>query len=151
MRFEGKDFFTGRVPDKLSLAPLRDFLDRFSREQVSHYDALPPALQPYRALAANASGLLFIPLGSADFIALVRPEVIETVNWAGKPQEMEETPALATRLLTPRNSFRVWSQHLRNTAEEWTGTELEFGEEIRSDIQLFWPPRAWSGLPCTIR
>ena len=137
LRFEGKDFFTGRVPDKLSLAPLRDFLDRFPREQVSHYDALPQALQPYRALAANASGVLFIPLGSADFIALVRPEVIETLNWAGKPQGLEDNPELAGRPLTPRNSFAVWSQRLRNTAEPWTGTELEFGEKTRIDIQLF--------------
>ena len=134
LRFEGKDFFTGRVPDKLSLAPLRDFLDRFPREQVSHYDALPQPLQSYRALAANASGVLFIPLGSADFVALVRPEVIETVNWAGKPQAPEDNPA---RPLTPRNSFAVWSQRLRNTAEPWTATELEFAEKVRIDIQLF--------------
>jgi chemotaxis family two-component system sensor kinase Cph1 len=137
LRFEGKDFFTGRVPDKLALAPLRDFLDRFPREQVSHYAALPQPLQSHRALAANASGVLFIPLGSADFIALVRPEVIETVSWAGKPQELEDNADFAARPLTPRNSFAVWSQRVRNHADQWTGTELEFAEKIRIDIQMF--------------
>jgi len=137
LRFEGEDFFTGLVPDKLSLGPLRDFLDRFPREQISHYNALPEALQSYRALSKNASGVLFIPLGSADFIALLRPEVIETVNWAGKPEAPEDNPELAARPLTPRNSFAVWSQRVRNTSEQWTDTELEFGEKLRIDLQLF--------------
>jgi chemotaxis family two-component system sensor kinase Cph1 len=136
LRFEGEDFFAGLVPDKLSLAPLRDFLERFPREQISHYDALPEALLAYRALSTNASGVLFVPLGSADFIALVRPEVIETLNWAGKPEATEDTPEPA-RPLTPRNSFAVWSQQVRNTAEPWTATELEFGEKLRVDLQLF--------------
>ena len=137
LRFEGKDFFTGLVPDKLSLGPLRDFLDRFPREQISHYDTLPEPLQQSRALVATASGLLFIPLGSADFVALVRPEVIGTVNWAGKPEALEEDARTAVSPLTPRNSFAAWSQKVRNTAEPWTDTELEFGEKIRTDILLF--------------
>ena len=137
LRFEGEDFFAGLVPDKLSLAPLRDLLDLFPREHVSHYEALPEALQSWRALAANASGVLFMPLGSADFIALLRPEVIETVNWAGKPAFSEEDPLFAAPLLTPRNSFAVWSQRVRNTAEQWSRMELEFGERLRVDLLLF--------------
>jgi len=99
LRFEGKDFFAGLVPDKLSLVPLRDFLDRFPREQISHYDTLPEPLRQYRALVANASGLLFVPLDSADFVALVRPEVIETVTWAGKPEALGDKAGPAARLL----------------------------------------------------
>jgi diguanylate cyclase (GGDEF)-like protein len=137
LRLEGRDYFAGLVPDKLSLGPLRDFLDRFPREQVSDYDTLPEPLQQYRALVANSSGLLFVPLGSADFVALLRPEVIETVNWAGKPMSLEENAGPASSPLTPRNSFAVWAQRVRNTAEPWTDTELEFGEKMRTDLQLF--------------
>jgi diguanylate cyclase (GGDEF)-like protein len=137
LRFEGEDFFTGLVPDKQSLAPLRDFLELLPREHVSHYDVLPEVLQSWRALAANASGVLFMPLGSADFIVLFRPEVIETVNWAGKPEFPEDDPLFAARPLTPRNSFAVWSQRVRNTAEQWSRTELEFGEKMRVDLLLF--------------
>ncbi len=137
LRFDGEDFFAGLVPDKLSLAPLRDFLELLPREHVSHYDALPDTFQSSRSLAANASGLLFIPLGSADFIALLRPEVIETVSWAGKPEFPEDNPLFAARPLTPRNSFAVWSQRVRNTAEQWSSTELEFGEKLRGDLLLF--------------
>ena len=137
LRFEGEDFFTGLVPDKLALAPLRDFLERFSREEISFYDSLPEALQPYRALSANASGLLFIPLGSADFIALMRPEVISTVNWAGKPEALEESPGPAARALTPRNSFAVWSQSVKNTSEPWSSGDVEFGTQLRTDLQTF--------------
>jgi diguanylate cyclase (GGDEF)-like protein len=137
LRFEGEDLFAGVVPDRLALAPLRDFLERFPRDQVSSYDTLPEALGSYRALCANASGVLFIPLSSADFIALVRPEVIETVKWAGRPDAQEDNSGLAARPLTPRNSFAVWAQRVRNTSEPWTATEVEFGEKIRTDLQSF--------------
>ncbi len=136
LRFEGKDFFAGLVPDKSSLIPLRDFIDRFPREGVSYYDSLPEALQRYRALSANASGVLFIPLSSADFIAVVRPEVIETVNWAGKPDAGDDSPKSKPSPLTPRNSFAVWSERVRNTSEKWTDSEIEFAEKMHGDLQV---------------
>jgi chemotaxis family two-component system sensor kinase Cph1 len=136
LRCEGEDFFAGVVPDTLALAPLRDLLDLFPREEVSNYDALPEVLRSHRALSANASGVLFIPLGSADFMALVRPEVIQTVNWAGKP-ELDNISGPAARRLTPRNSFAVWSQRLRNTSEPWTDIEVEFAAKLRTDILTF--------------
>jgi chemotaxis family two-component system sensor kinase Cph1 len=136
LRFEGEDAFAGLVPDTLALAPLRDFLELFPREEVSHYDVLPEVLHPHRALSANASGVLFIPLSSADFIALLRPEVIQTVNWAGKP-ELDNVSVPAERPLTPRNSFALWSQLLRNTSEPWTDIEIEFAAKLRTDIQVF--------------
>ena len=137
LRCEGEDFFVGSVPDKLSLGPLRDYIELFPRERVSHFQSLPEPLRSYRALVANASGLLFIPLGSVDFIALVRPEVIETVNWAGKPGINEDQSIIAAHPLTPRNSFAVWSQRVRNTSEPWTETELEFSNKLRMDFELF--------------
>jgi len=137
LRFEGEDFFAGLVPDKLAIPPLRDILELLPREHVSHYDTLPESLRSSRSLQANASGVLFLPLGSADFIALMRPEVIETVNWAGKPEMQEDCPGLATLPLTPRNSFAVWSERVRNTSEPWVAAELEFGEKLRIDLELF--------------
>jgi diguanylate cyclase (GGDEF)-like protein len=137
LRFEGKDYFSGVVPDPASLAPLRDYIDRYPREQVSGYDILPEELRSYRALAVTASGALFIPLSSTDFLTLVRPEVIETVNWAGKPQDLDDDLQLPARQLTPRNSFITWSQRVRNSSEQWTETELAFGEKLRTDLQQF--------------
>jgi chemotaxis family two-component system sensor kinase Cph1 len=141
LRFEGEDLFVGRVPDKLSLAPMRDYLELLPREQLSHFGVLPESLRSYRALVVNASGVLFIPLGSVDFIALVRPEVIETVNWAGKPAVAEEPAVVAVQTLGqtlgPRNSFAVWSEQVRHTSEPWSDTQLEFGERLRLDVEHF--------------
>ncbi len=133
LRCEGEDFFAGRTPDRLSLAPLRDFLECYPREEVSHYNALPEALQSFRPLSANASGLLFVPLGGADFLALVRPEVIETVSWAGKV----EVEGKLVEQLTPRHSFAVWLQRMRNAAEPWTDIDHEFAVKLRTDLLAF--------------
>ena len=139
LRFEGEDLFAGRVPDKLSLAPLRDSIELLPRERVSHFEALPEPLRTYRALVANASGVLFLPLGSVDFIALVRPEVIETVNWAGKPEEPEGPGVVAGPMLAqalgPRNSFAVWTEQVRHTSEPWSETQVEFGERLRLEVE----------------
>ena len=138
LRFEGEDFYNGMVPDGNSLVPLQDFLQLLPREQVSHYDVLPPELQSYRALTANASGVLFIPLGSSDFLVLLRHEMISIVNWAVKPDLSDDQPGTPpAHPLTPRDSFAVWPQRVKNTSEPWTGTEIEFGETLRLDLQLF--------------
>ncbi len=137
LHYEGEDFFCGMTPDPLSLAPLRDFLERYPRDEVSFYNVVPEPLLPYRALAAHASGLLFIPLSGTDFLALMRPEVIDTVNWAGRPDFAQEYKPTATQQLTPRNSFAVWSQRVRNTAQPWTDCEIEHAATLRGEIQSF--------------
>lgn len=137
LRFEGEDFFVGRVPDKLSLAPMRDLIELFPREQTSHFESLPKSLRSYRALVTNASGVLFIPLGSVDFVALVRPEVIETVNWAGNPNNSEGASINPAQTPGPRNSFAAWSEQVKNTSEPWTDTQIEFSERLRLDVEHF--------------
>jgi light-regulated signal transduction histidine kinase (bacteriophytochrome) len=81
--------------------------------------------------------VLFIPLGSDDFIALVRPEVIATVNWAGKPPNQDNGPASVAASLTPRNSFALWSEVVTNASEPWTDTDLEFAAKLRTELRLF--------------
>lgn len=133
LRFQGEDAFAGMVPDLVSLAPLRDWLDSWSRDTITFQETLPAALASHPALAAHASGVLFIPLGSENFILLLRQEMVQLVNWAGKPAALlgDESSAAA---LTPRNSFSVWVQQVRNTSEPWTDIEIEFGEILRTEL-----------------
>jgi light-regulated signal transduction histidine kinase (bacteriophytochrome) len=54
-----------------------------------------------------------------------------------------------------RLPLAVWSQRVRNTAEQWSSTELEFSEKLRGDLLLFLSTVrleqiAWNRLPCTM-
>ena len=83
LHFEAEDHFAGLTPEPQFIGPLRDWLDLLPKEQASHYHQLPKALMPHPAIVRNASGAMYIPLSSSDFIVLMRQEVAHVVNWAG--------------------------------------------------------------------
>ena len=136
LRFQGEDIFDGAVPDALSLEPLREWLQALPRGEISQYHTLPQVLDSHPGLAANASGLMLLPLTGTDFVALMRPEVVQTIRWAGKPASTEDDLKGASPL-TPRASFALWAQELRNTAEWWTDIQIEFAGEVRQYLLDF--------------
>jgi diguanylate cyclase (GGDEF)-like protein len=131
LHYSGEDHFTGLVPDEESLLPLRNWLEVLSREEVADFSHLPESLNRHRNVARMASGMLFIPLSSTDFIVFLRQEAVQVVNWAGKPQSMDDNDPKA---LTPRNSFSVWAQEVRNSSEPWLDSEIELAMNLRTEL-----------------
>lgn len=131
MSFDGDDYFAGMVPDLSSLMPLRNWLESLPKDKVSQYHELPESLMKYRAIVSNASGAMYIPLTTTDFILLLRREVVEVVNWASQVGNHEEGDP---RALTPRNSFSSWMQEVRNTSEPWQALHTSFAQTLRDDI-----------------
>ena len=92
-----------------------------------------PALRRWLRAARDA----FVASGPAaieppaPFLALLRPELVQTVKWAGEPPE-DQQPAL-----TPRSSFAEWVAESRGTAEAWTDIQLEYAEKLRQNLLKF--------------
>jgi chemotaxis family two-component system sensor kinase Cph1 len=94
--------------------------------------------------ADRASGLLAVSVSRArrSWVLWFRPEVIQTVNWAGDPRKAGSddalTPALAAHAppadraprLHPRDSFEVWRQTVVGHARPWTKQEIESAVEM---------------------
>jgi diguanylate cyclase (GGDEF)-like protein len=137
LSFEGEDIIDGAAPDALSLEPLREWLRALPREEVSQYHTLPQVLESDPALAAKASGLMLLPLAGTDFVAFMRPEVVQTIQWAGRPACAEDHSRDDSPNLSPRASFARWAQELRNTAERWTDIQIEFAGEVRQYLLDF--------------
>lgn len=131
LHFRGEEYLAGLTPEPHFLSPLRDWLDLLPNEQVSHYHQLPKALMPYPALVRNASGAMYIPLSSSDFIVVMRQEVAHVVNWAGQPAFLDENN---NRSFTPQNSFSNWAQEVRNSAEPWEDSEMLCAESLRKEL-----------------
>lgn len=78
------------------------------------------------------AGLLVVPVGPTDYVALFRREVIRTVDWLGDQ-------SLANRFhpLSPRLSFSSWTQRVKGTASPWgasTRDARELGRELESAL-----------------
>jgi light-regulated signal transduction histidine kinase (bacteriophytochrome) len=81
----------------------------------------------------RGSGLLAIPLEPRRGVYLMgfRPEVIQTVDWGGNPNEAIRFEADG-RSYHPRNSFAIWQETVRLHSEPWQPEVLEAAESLRT-------------------
>jgi two-component system, chemotaxis family, sensor kinase Cph1 len=130
-RLDNLEFHSGNVPDEISLRALRNSLQTNDRSSVTALQSINPILGQYPALIRFASGSLYIPLAGEDYLLLLRPEQVESVRWAGRPQS-ETGVAEEIAQLTPRASFQAWTQTVKGTADPWQEAEFEAAGNLRA-------------------
>ena len=87
-------------------------------------DNLAAHLPPVPGISWQASGLLSILIPSEHPIRLIwfRAEQVMEVEWAGNPHAKTSEDA---QFLSPRKSFEVWRQTVRQHSRKWTDAETE--------------------------
>ena len=138
--FDGDIIRLGNAPTEPQLRELLAWLAAQPRQdvfQTNSYAALNPA---GLALRGTASGILAAALADApgNYLLWFRPEVVQTVTWAGQ-NEKPERRADGQLFLSPRQSFEAWKQLVENTATPWLPFEVETAQEIRlriADLRL---------------
>ncbi len=136
LRYDGHDYVSGDIPDKNELEQLGDWFKTLPVGEISSCQTLPSSLLSCPKLASRACGVLFIPLGDQGFVALLRPEIIKTISWAGKPQQIDQ-PDGDLEPKSPRSSFATWVQQTRFNSEPWTAAQKEFGAKLQADLLDF--------------
>ncbi|MCS0504186.1 HWE histidine kinase domain-containing protein [Ancylobacter mangrovi] len=98
-------------------------------------DSLARAWEPAAAFSEEASGMLALPLSQLprDYLLFFRREVAQTLDWAGRPEKVYETGPFGDRL-TPRKSFAIWKETVRQHASPWTDADREIAEATRSAL-----------------
>lgn len=83
-----------------------------------------------------ASGLLVIIISQSQrkCILWFRPEVIQTINWAGNPYESLKVEKDGKLVLCPRNSFELWKEQVDCQANPWKTCEIEAATALRKAI-----------------
>jgi light-regulated signal transduction histidine kinase (bacteriophytochrome) len=85
----------------------------------------------------QASGLLSISIKlnhTSYHIIWFRPEVVQTVNWAGDPTKLLDIDDdLAP---SPRRSFELWKETVKAKSSPWDEVEIEAALELRSTLML---------------
>lgn len=138
--FEGEIITLGRTPTKPQIAALTQWLRENAPADLFHTDSYARDNPAGLAIRGAASGILAVSLSQepGDYLIWFRPEVIQTVTWAGREQKVERMENGLLHL-SPRQSFEAWRQLVDSTAEPWLPMELQAAEEIRlhlSDVRL---------------
>src|SRR5579885_1469341 len=96
---------------------------------------LDPRFENVDAMRAHASGIMAISLSQIHRMQILwfRPEVVQTVHWAGEPAKAHEIVDGVLQI-HPRNSFVSWKEIVRGKSEPWTDAEIESAREFRHAV-----------------
>jgi chemotaxis family two-component system sensor kinase Cph1 len=134
--FEGKWTLIGKVPriDEIN-GLVRWLATEYPRSEVFATHELPRLYPPAENFKDVVSGLLAISIPKSDdnYVLWFRPEVIQTISWAGNPTKSVELHESGVRL-HPRKSFSLWKEVVKSRAVPWKRVEIEAALELRKSI-----------------
>ncbi len=123
---------TGDTPDAPTIQRIAAWLAN-GIEQERHTDRLPSVAPAFEGLAGVAAGVMAISISRLHrhYIIWFRPEIIQTIAWAGDPRK--ET-AIVDGRLHPRRSFATWREEVRGRSLPWSPGEVKAALELRQAL-----------------
>ncbi|WP_289021586.1 ATP-binding protein [uncultured Salegentibacter sp.] len=124
----------GKTPSKEEVIDLCSFLNG-KNQSVFYTKSLKDKYDSAENYKKVASGVLSFKLGKSkdSFIMWFRPEMAETVSWGGNPNNKVSYNQEKQRL-SPRKSFKKWTEKLDGISHSWKDYEIEtvkaFGEGL---------------------
>jgi two-component system, chemotaxis family, sensor kinase Cph1 len=133
--FGGQWTTLGRTPPEEELNYLVQWLSKAVSDEIYVTNALPMEYSEAQRFKDVASGLIAIPISKRSYVLWFRPEVIQTVNWGGNPNEAYTLVGEAeNQWLCPRKSFELWKETVSLRSLPWQGVEVKAALELRKAI-----------------
>ncbi|HRD79044.1 MAG TPA: HWE histidine kinase domain-containing protein, partial [Hyphomicrobiaceae bacterium] len=125
----------GECPPRDEFPAIVSKLDSVVEGAVLATHELAKLHPPAERFAGEASGLLALPLSrnAPNFLLLFRREFVRTISWAGNPTKPFETGPIGTRL-TPRKSFELWREEVKNQSRPWSPQDRLTAEALRTSL-----------------
>ncbi len=128
-------FLFGTTPSEHQIYTLIDHLENDIEQDIYYTDSLPKLYPPAHQFKEVASGILLLALTRVTryYIIWFRPEVIQTVQWAGNPQEsiiIEEDG----KTMSPRKSFEQWQESVELQSLPWQKYEVQEAIEFKNSV-----------------
>jgi len=139
---DGHLTLVGQTPSGTKVQKLVTWLVQHKQEPVFATDSLSRLYPEAQAFKEQASGILAISIllnrvkQTSYHILWFRPEQIQTVNWAGNLQDAVTVNEIGEMKLSPRKSFQMWKESVRETSSPWEVAELETANEMRNTLML---------------
>ncbi|MEA5472309.1 ATP-binding protein [Spirulina sp. 06S082] len=127
----------GKTPEIEAIASLVQILStKHPQEKIVHTNSLVQLAPNWASHKEIASGLLAISLSETEskYILWFRPETLQTVKWAGRPQEASQPGKDGEIVLCPRQSFALWKELVHLASLPWKTCEIEAALELREAI-----------------
>lgn len=133
--FGGQWTTLGQTPPEEELNYLMQWLSRSVEDEIFVTNALPLDYSEAQRFKEVASGLMAIPISKRSYVMWFRPEVIQTVNWGGNPNEAYTLMGEAeNQWLCPRKSFELWKETVSLRSLPWQSVEVRAALELRKAI-----------------
>ncbi|WP_066829532.1 GAF domain-containing protein [Rufibacter ruber] len=133
--YEGGIWTIGKTPSPQDLKEMMYWIRRNHGGNVFATDTLPHQYVRAKDFKEVASGLIVLQINAeqGEYILGFRPEVLQTVNWGGNPnQAIQMEPD--GKSYHPRNSFATYQEVVKNTSLPWLAEELNAAEVLRSAV-----------------
>jgi two-component system, chemotaxis family, sensor kinase Cph1 len=123
------------APEEDEILRLSNWLANTIKDEVFASSEIGTEYAESEAVYAKASGVLAISLSQVHRLQIFwfRPEVVESVHWAGEPNKEKEL-IKGVLHIHPRNSFSSWKQILRGRSVPWAAVEIESAREFRNSV-----------------
>jgi len=117
----------GRTPPlSEAISLLAALASQLEHHPIVFCDELGVLLPGFQHLAKVASGVMMVPFKTpGDGLLWFRPEVSETVHWAGKPEVSKEIAENGSVRLSPRKSFATWEEVQKGCSLPWQPVDEE--------------------------
>ncbi len=131
----------GRLPDECELRRISSWLDRnVSAGACWHTRSLAQETGACLARANESAGLLAITLQEdrlrRGWLLMFRPEIVETIRWAGRPDQKRIEERAGRLVLSPRTSFESWVEAVQGYCEPWSVEVVTAAKELGIDLAL---------------
>jgi chemotaxis family two-component system sensor kinase Cph1 len=126
----------GQTPNQEVTRTLLHWLSHLFKQDIFVTDSLSsvyPIAEDYKNVA---SGLLAMEISKTQrqYILWFRPEILQTVTWAGNPDKPNQIESDGSLTIFPRKSFEAWQQIVSGKSNHWLDCEVEAVIELRRAI-----------------
>ncbi len=124
----------GKTPSTKEVGAILEWLDAHGGDEIYATDHFAADCQTADC-RDTAAGVLAVRLSKKmpNFILWFRPEISQSVNWAGDPAKPVEIGEFGERL-TPRKSFDLWVEEVAGKSAPWLECEIEAVGNLRRSI-----------------
>ena len=125
----------GNTPSADQVLDFTAWLQQSARGDVFATSSAVSIYPPASHFAACASGIVAVSISKLhdSYVLWFRPEVVQSVRWAGDPQK-PVAQGKGDLTIHPRNSFESWMQILRGHSLPWLPEEINAASAFRAAI-----------------
>jgi two-component system, chemotaxis family, sensor kinase Cph1 len=127
----------GQTPPVETISNLLVWIEmQLGEEAIYSTNALVTEYEPLSPSKDVASGLLALRISRIQqtYLLWFRPEVLQTIDWGGKPNKPVTVDADNGVRMTPRKSFELWKETVQRKSLPWKACEIEAALELRMRI-----------------